>query len=318
MGMFSATVNSRRGLRLTGSQPHARSALMVIATRRCPGPSIARVLGGGACSAMTRLGRPAVPLGAWRPVRVRLVGARLGGRAPGSALRMSFHSSRTATTDAISEAVRDARVEAAVALIAFALLVVNGLVSRSQGWRFRGAVVDLDRARRPGSVFLILLVVSALGDVRPGRRRDIIIVLLGVLALASLTPPGSSSGARDGRPHRGPAPAERAGRLVHQPDRLRPAVLGARRGWAAAAPRAGERGRRLPVPAGREPGPRRDPWRPRLLDYVYLSLTNSLAFSPTDAMPLSRRAKSLMGLESLISTVVVLFVIARAVNVLGS
>jgi hypothetical protein len=59
-------------------------------------------------------------------------------------------------------------------------------------------------------------------------------------------------------------------------------------------------------------------WRPRLLDYVYLSLTNSLAFSPTDAMPLSRRAKSLMGLESLISTVVVLFVIARAVNVLGT
>ena len=35
-------------------------------------------------------------------------------------------------------------------------------------------------------------------------------------------------------------------------------------------------------------------------------------------MPLSRRAKSLMGLESLISTVVVLFVVARAVNVLGS
>jgi hypothetical protein len=59
-------------------------------------------------------------------------------------------------------------------------------------------------------------------------------------------------------------------------------------------------------------------WRPRLLDYVYLSLTNSLAFSPTDAMPLSRRAKSLMGLESLISTVVVLFVIARAVNVLNT
>jgi hypothetical protein len=59
-------------------------------------------------------------------------------------------------------------------------------------------------------------------------------------------------------------------------------------------------------------------WRPRLLDYVYVSLTNSLAFSRTDAMPLSRRAKSLMGLESLISTVVVVFVIARAVNVLAT
>ena len=35
-------------------------------------------------------------------------------------------------------------------------------------------------------------------------------------------------------------------------------------------------------------------------------------------MPLSRRAKSLMGLESLISTAVVVLVIARAVNVLGT
>ena len=59
-------------------------------------------------------------------------------------------------------------------------------------------------------------------------------------------------------------------------------------------------------------------WRPRLLDYEYVSLTNSLALSPTDAMPLSRRAKSLMGLESLVSNALVVLVIARAVNVLGS
>jgi uncharacterized membrane protein len=58
-------------------------------------------------------------------------------------------------------------------------------------------------------------------------------------------------------------------------------------------------------------------WHPRLLDYLYVSLTNSLAVSPTDAMPLSRRAKSLMGLESLISYVVVVLFIARAVNILG-
>jgi hypothetical protein len=51
---------------------------------------------------------------------------------------------------------------------------------------------------------------------------------------------------------------------------------------------------------------------------MYVSLTNSVAVSPTDAMPLSRRAKSLMGLESLVSVVIVVFVIARAVNVLGT
>ena len=59
-------------------------------------------------------------------------------------------------------------------------------------------------------------------------------------------------------------------------------------------------------------------WRPNAWDYLYVSLTNSIAFSPTDAMPLSLRAKAMMGLESSISAVTVLLVAARAVNVLGS
>jgi hypothetical protein len=59
-------------------------------------------------------------------------------------------------------------------------------------------------------------------------------------------------------------------------------------------------------------------WRPHAWDYLYVSLTNSIAFSPTDAMPLSRRAKAMMGLESAISAATVLLVAARAVNVLGS
>jgi hypothetical protein len=59
-------------------------------------------------------------------------------------------------------------------------------------------------------------------------------------------------------------------------------------------------------------------WKPQLWDYLYVSLTNSIAFSPTDTMPFSLRAKALMGLESLIAAVTVLLVAARAVNVLGS
>jgi hypothetical protein len=59
-------------------------------------------------------------------------------------------------------------------------------------------------------------------------------------------------------------------------------------------------------------------WYPQAWDYAYLSLTNAIAFSPTDAMPLSLRAKATMGLESAISAVTVLLVAARAVNVLGS
>jgi hypothetical protein len=63
---------------------------------------------------------------------------------------------------------------------------------------------------------------------------------------------------------------------------------------------------------------RTEPWRPVAWDYMYVSLTNSIAFSPTDTMPLSLRAKASMGLESAISAVIVLLVAARAVNVLGS
>ena len=57
-------------------------------------------------------------------------------------------------------------------------------------------------------------------------------------------------------------------------------------------------------------------WHPRLLDYVYLSFTNSVAFSPTDAMPLTRQAKMLMLLEASASAITVLLVAARAVNIL--
>ena len=56
-------------------------------------------------------------------------------------------------------------------------------------------------------------------------------------------------------------------------------------------------------------------WYPRLADYVYVSFTNSIAFSPTDAMPLSRWAKSLMLAESAVSALTVLLVAARAVNI---
>jgi hypothetical protein len=56
-------------------------------------------------------------------------------------------------------------------------------------------------------------------------------------------------------------------------------------------------------------------WQPRLLDYIYVSFTNSIAFSPTDAMPLSPWAKLLMLSESAISAVSILLVTARAVNI---
>jgi uncharacterized membrane protein len=57
-------------------------------------------------------------------------------------------------------------------------------------------------------------------------------------------------------------------------------------------------------------------WEPLFGDYLYLSFTNATAFSPTDVMPLSRWAKMTMLLQSAVSLVTVVLVIARAVNIL--
>ena len=57
-------------------------------------------------------------------------------------------------------------------------------------------------------------------------------------------------------------------------------------------------------------------WQPTFVDYLYLSFTNATAFSPTDAMPLSRWAKVLMLLEAAASLLLALMVAARAVNIL--
>ncbi len=61
----------------------------------------------------------------------------------------------------------------------------------------------------------------------------------------------------------------------------------------------------------------REGWAPRLWDYFYVSITNSIAFSPTDTMPLTRSAKILMAAESGLAAITVLLVAARAVNILG-
>jgi uncharacterized membrane protein len=58
-------------------------------------------------------------------------------------------------------------------------------------------------------------------------------------------------------------------------------------------------------------------WNPLFFDYLYLSITNSTAFSPTDTMPLTHAAKLLMSAQALIALITVVLVTARAVNILG-
>ncbi len=58
-------------------------------------------------------------------------------------------------------------------------------------------------------------------------------------------------------------------------------------------------------------------WEPAFFDYLFVSVTNASAFSPTDTMPLTHRAKLLMTSQSVTSLVVVVLVTARAVNILA-
>lgn len=70
-------------------------------------------------------------------------------------------------------------------------------------------------------------------------------------------------------------------------------------------------------PQDENPKLAREGWAPRLWDYFYMSLTNATAFSPTDAMPLTRPAKALMAAESTLSAITILLIAARAVNILA-
>ena len=63
------------------------------------------------------------------------------------------------------------------------------------------------------------------------------------------------------------------------------------------------------VPAG---------WRPTYVDNLFLGFTTSTAFSPTDTLPLTSRAKILMMLQSAISLATIVVVASRAINILGS
>jgi hypothetical protein len=58
-------------------------------------------------------------------------------------------------------------------------------------------------------------------------------------------------------------------------------------------------------------------WVPVFIDFLYLSLTNSSAFSPTDTMPLTSRAKVLMATQATAALLVSLLLVARAVGSLG-
>jgi hypothetical protein len=58
-------------------------------------------------------------------------------------------------------------------------------------------------------------------------------------------------------------------------------------------------------------------WTPQFFDYVFVAFTTSVAFSPTDTLPLSRTAKALMMTQSAISLIAVVVVAGTAINILA-
>lgn len=58
-------------------------------------------------------------------------------------------------------------------------------------------------------------------------------------------------------------------------------------------------------------------WRPTYVDYLFLAFWTATAFSPTDALPLTSRAKLMMMAESSISLSTIIVVASRAINILG-
>ena len=55
-------------------------------------------------------------------------------------------------------------------------------------------------------------------------------------------------------------------------------------------------------------------WRPVFLDYLHLGFTNGTAFSPTDVMPLTHRAKFAMVVQASVAVALFGLILARAVN----
>ncbi|QOG21231.1 MULTISPECIES: hypothetical protein [Bradyrhizobium] len=63
--------------------------------------------------------------------------------------------------------------------------------------------------------------------------------------------------------------------------------------------------------------PHYESWSPLYADYLFVAFTTSFAFSPTDVLPLTRRAKLLMLLQAAISVVSLTAIAGSAINILA-
>jgi uncharacterized membrane protein len=222
----------------------------------------------------------------------------------------------------LTEETRESRWEAAPAVvIVIALQLVLALVSLERGstlWGFPWWVWMI--AVAPETLLVLALVLDSPRRAleRMGHRENAALALLALItvanALALIALMGSLLSGHE----------ESGGQLLLKAAAIWGTNVVAYALWFWAFDSGGHIRRREPnppppdfrFPQMENPKYAEPDWHPRLLDYVYVSFTNAMAFSPTDAMPLTRRAKLLMLSESGISSVTVLLVAARAVNIL--
>ncbi len=216
--------------------------------------------------------------------------------------------------------LREARTEAVIVLaVDVALLCGLAAVDKAKDWH----IIDLHwwswlLLASPALLLMVLLLALPLADLSPGRVRNASVALLGLLVAADAVAVGillaALAGSDAGSLSAGELLAH--GAVVWLTNIITFGLLF----WMLdeGGPRVrAERGRPDPDFQFPQDASGRSDWSPRLSDYLYVSLTNAIAVSPTDTMPLTRRAKGLMAVESLISYAVVILVVARAVNVLG-
>ena len=216
-------------------------------------------------------------------------------------------------------ALRQARGEAIVVLaIDVALLGGLAAVDKAKDWD----IVDLSwwawlLIASPALLLMVVMLVVPLAELSPGRIRNASVALLGLLVAADAVAVGILLVALVGSDAASLSAGELLshGAVVWLTNIITFGLLFWMLDEGGPRDRA-ERGRYDPDFQFPQDAQQRSDWRARLSDYLYVSLTNAIAVSPTDTMPLTRRAKGLMAVESLISYAVAILVVSRAVNVL--
>jgi uncharacterized membrane protein len=218
-------------------------------------------------------------------------------------------------------ALREARTEAVVVLaIDVALLGGLASVDKAKGWD----IIHLPwwvwlLLAAPALCLMILLLAVPRALLSPGPMRNASVALLGLLVASDAVGVGvllaALASSRAASLSAGDLLAH--GAVVWLTNIITFGLLFWQIDDGGPRMRA-ERGRPDPDFEFPQDARGRAGWSSRLSDYLYVSLTNAIAVSPTDTMPLTRRAKGLMALESLISYAVVILVVARAVNVVGA